>query len=325
MVKKRKKKIKKIGDTHFFNPPDQSSSMEDKDLNDFRQVGKITARIRDESKSLIMIGEPLLEIAETIEEMIKNEGIQPAFPVNISLNEIAAHYTPEFDDKTTLGEKDLVKIDIGGLLNGAIADTAYTIALSSEHDKLVEASQEALKKALDTIRPGVTIGEIGGVVEDTTKSYGFKPISNLSGHMIQKNNLHAGITVPNVRTTDPYEFREGEVYAIEPFVTTGTGYVEDTERVEIFSLYSPSPIRMRHTRQVLKYILETFGPNPFAERWVRKKFSSKMLVSASLREMLERQVVQGYAVLKEAENGLVAQSEHTILVTEKGCEILTKA
>ena len=297
--------------------------MED-DVSDFIEVGRITGKIREESKKLIIIGEPLLDIAETIEQMIEDEGIETAFPVNISLNEIAAHYTPEADCKRCLEETDLVKIDIGGLLNGAIADNAYSTDLSGKYEKMVEASQESLKKAIELIRPGITVGEIGGIIETTVKSYGFRTISNLSGHMIKRNNLHAGIEIPNERTTDPYEFSPGDIFAIEPFVTNGEGYVEDTEQVEIFSLYAPSPIRMRQSRQILSYVLEKYGPNPFAERWLRKKFPSKMLVAASLREMLERQVIRGYPVLKETKNGIVAQTEHTIMITEKGCKILTE-
>ena len=294
------------------------------DLSDWREVGKITARIRDESRSLIMIGEPILEIAETIEQMIYDAGIVPAFPVNISLNENAAHYTPVYEDPYTLQDTDLVKVDIGGRLNGAIADTAYTIDLSGNYSKLVEASQLALSRAIESIRPGITVGEIGGTIEETITSFGFRPISNLSGHMINRDNLHAGVEVPNKRTTDPYQFAEGDIFAVEPFATDGAGHVEDTEQVEIFSVYSPGPIRMRHTRQLFKHMIETYGHNPFAERWLRKKFVSRMLVGSSLRELLEHHIIRGYPVLKDTGGGMVAQTEHTILVTKKGCEILTQ-
>lgn len=298
--------------------------MDEKELNDFKQAGKIASKIREESRSLIMVGESLLDVAETIEQMIKEEGAKPAFPVNISINEIAAHYTPEFGSESSLGENDLVKVDLGIEVNGALSDTAYSVDLSGKNEKLVSASKEALDKAIATIKPGVKVGDVGGVIEETIKSFGFKPISNLAGHMIRSHELHAGIDIPNVKTDDPYEFQEGDIFAVEPFATNGAGFVEDLEQVEIFSVYMPANIRMRQSRKIAEFVLKNFGTLPFAERWIRKEFSSRLLVSAALKEMLQSHLLRGYPVLRESGKGLVAQTEHTILVTKTGCEVLTK-
>jgi len=293
-------------------------------LDEFREVGKIGAKIREDSKRMVMVGESLLDIAETIEGMIAEQGCEPAFPVNISLNDIAAHYTPESGSEASLEEKDIVKIDIGVSLNGSIADTAYTIDLGEENLKLVEASERALENAIAAIKPGVKIGEIGGIIEETIKGYGFNPISNLTGHKIQTGMLHAGVEVPNIKSNDPYEFKAGEIFAIEPFATNGAGYVEDQEQVEIFSLYAPAAVRMRQSRKIIEYVINEYGALPFAERWIRKKFPSKLLVSVALKELLESHFIKGYPVLREAKGGLVSQAEHTILITEDGNEVLTK-
>lgn len=298
--------------------------MEKEELDNFIQAGKIAGTVRDESKSLIMIGEPLLDIAETIEQMILDEGMRLAFPVNISLNEIAAHYTPEFGSEEVLQETDLVKIDIGVDLNGAIGDTAYSVDLSGKNEPLVKAAEDALDAAIKAIRPGMQVGEIGGIIEDVIKTAGFKPISNLCGHMIKSGTLHAGVNIPNIKSNEPYEFQVGDIFAVEPFATTGEGYVNDTEQVEIFSLYAPHPVRMRQSRKIVQWVIEQHALLPFAERWLRKQFQSKMLVSVSLKELLENGVIRGYPVLKEAGNGLVSQAEHTVLVEENGCRILTK-
>lgn len=297
--------------------------MTDNEIEAFREAGKLASRIREDSKRLIMVGESLLDIAETIEQMITEEGAKPAFPVNISINDIAAHYTPEAESQESLGEKDLVKVDMGIELNGGLSDTAYTIDLSGENEDLVKASQDALSKAIEAIKPGMAVGDIGGVIEDTIKGYGFKPIANLSGHMIKSNELHAGVEIPNVRTQDRYMLKESEIFAVEPFSTTGNGFVEDLDQVEIFSLYSPAKVRMRQSRKIIEHVIKNYGMLPFAERWVRKEFKSKLLVSAALRELLENQFIRGYPVLREVSRGLVAQSEHTILVTADGCEVLT--
>ncbi len=293
-------------------------------IDDFREAGKITARIREESKRLIMVGEPLLDIADTIEKMITDEGAKPAFPVNISINEIAAHYTPGVTDERTIGEKDVVKVDIGAHIKGAIGDTAYTIDLSGEYEKLVKAVEEALENAIKEMRPGVKVGDIGAVIEETANKYELKPIRNLSGHKIKTGLLHSGIDIPNVKTDDDYILKEGDVFAVEPFMTNGAGYVIDTEIVEIFSFYGTGAAKMRQTKKILDHVLKEYMLMPFAERWIVRKFSSRLIVNAALREMLESQMIIGYPMLKEAENGIVSQAEHTVLVTADGCEILTK-
>ncbi|MFH0736954.1 MAG: type II methionyl aminopeptidase [Candidatus Micrarchaeota archaeon] len=298
--------------------------MDQDELERFRLSGRMAAKIREESKRLIMVGESLLDIAETVEQMIAEEGGKPAFPVNISIDDIAAHYTPEFESQASLGEKDLVKIDLGIQLDGALSDTAYTVDLDGGNTKLVTASEEALDKAIKMIRPGVAVGDVGALIEQTIKGYGFLPISNLSGHMIKSNELHAGVEIPNIKTNDPYQFHEGDIFAVEPFATTGSGYVEDLEQVEIFSIYMPSAVRMRQSRKIVEHVVANYGMLPFAERWVRKSFSSKLLVSAALRELLQNHFIRGYPVLREVSHGLVSQAEHTVLVTADGCEILTK-
>lgn len=299
--------------------------MEDKiNIDDFRQAGKIASKVRDESKKLINPGEGILDIAETIEQMIGEEGAKMAFPVNVCTNSIAAHFTPDSRYTEALGEEDIVKIDIGTDVNGGIGDTAYTIDLSGKQEKLVKASEEALEAAIAFIKPKVKIGEIGAIVEEKIKSHGFKPISNLTGHKITTGLLHAGIDIPNIKTDDPYEIQEEEVYAIEPFASTGSGYVSDMDEVEIFSLYSLSPVKMRQSRQILTHILDEYQLLPFAERWLNKKFTSRLTVSVALKEMLREQILRAYPVLKDSKDGLVSQAEHTLLVTENGVEVLTK-
>jgi methionyl aminopeptidase len=223
-----------------------------------------------------------------------------------------------------LGETDLVKVDMGVEMRGALSDTAYTIDLAGSNEKLVKASEDALENAIKAIKPGTAVGEIGAVIESTIKGYGFNPISNLSGHMIKSNELHAGVEIPNIKTDDPYQFQPGDIFAVEPFATTGRGYVEDLEQVEIFSLYTMANVRMRQSRKIAEHVINNYGMLPFAERWVRKNFQSKLLVSAALKEMLQNHMIRGYPILREVSRGMVSQTEHTILVTEDGCEVLTR-
>jgi methionyl aminopeptidase len=302
----------------------QEFSMDEAELERFRESGKMASRVREQSKRLIMVGESLLDVAETIEQMIAEEGGRPAFPVNISINDIAAHYTPEFESAASLEENDVVKVDLGIDLDGGLSDTAYTVDLSGKNDALVKASDEALENAIKQIRPGAAVSGVSAVIEDTIKGYGFRPIANLSGHMIKSNELHAGVEIPNVRNNETYVLQEGDIFAVEPFATTGSGLVEDLEHVEIFSIYAPAGVRMRQSRKIVEFVVKNYRMLPFAERWVRKEFPSKLLVSAALRELLENHFIRGYPVLREAGRGLVSQAEHTLLVTGNGCDVLTR-
>ncbi|MBU0586704.1 type II methionyl aminopeptidase [Candidatus Micrarchaeota archaeon] len=296
--------------------------LSEQDKEDFIQSGKISSKIREESKRLIMIGESLLDIAETVEQMIFEEEAKPAFPVNISINEKAAHFTPETNCDITLGETDVVKIDLGVTLNDAPTDTAYTVDLSGNHEELVNASISALNEAIKLMTPGTKIQTISEKIEDTIKSHNFLPISNLTGHMIKKGLLHAGVEIPNVKTQIPYTLKEGDIFAIEPFATTGSGLVQDTDQVEIFSLINPKPLRMPQTRKIQEEIAEKYLFMPFAQRWLDKT-NSRLAVGTALKEMISQRILASYPVLKDSGNGIVTQAEHTVLVAEEPI-ILTK-
>lgn len=296
--------------------------LSERDKEDFIQSGKIASKVREESKSLIMVEESLLDIAETIEQMINENEAKCAFPINISINEQAAHFTPETNCTRVLGENDIVKIDLGVIFNDAITDTAYTIDLSGKYEKLVQASENALNEALKLMVPNTKIAEISAKIEETIKSFGFLPISNLTGHMIKKGLLHAGVEVPNIKTNLPYILQQGDVFAIEPFASTGSGFVQDAESVEIFSMINPKPLRMPHARKIQEYILNEYVLLPFAQRWLDMKYS-RLLVSSALREMITQKMIISYPILKDSGDGMVSQAEHTVIVDEN-LIILTK-
>ena len=129
-------------------------------IEKYEKAGKMAKEIAERSRRLVKPSAKLLDVAETIEGWI-NEAAKCAFPLNISLNERAAHYTPPVNDETVLGEKDVVKVDLGVHVDGFIGDTAYTIDLSGEWGRLVEAAQEALNAAIAVVKAGVTTDAIG--------------------------------------------------------------------------------------------------------------------------------------------------------------------
>jgi len=291
-------------------------------IKNFMEAGRIAELIRKESLKLVIPGQPVLDIAETLEQMIVENGGRPGFPVNVSINHIAAHYTPSSDDTTTINDNDIVKIDFGVHINGCISDNAITIDLSDEHGDLVEASKLALDNALSTMRAGKTVGEIGKVIEDTITSKGFKPIRNLTGHMIRPYQLHAGEIIPNVATEDGYVLKEGDVFAVEPFATTGEGRVKDCNRIEIYSIAEIKNVRLKKSREIFAYAFEHYFTLPFARRWLDKIFGSKVLVSLSLRELVNADMLYQYPVLEEVKGGLVSQAERTVLIEKDSVTLL---
>ncbi|MDO8339764.1 MAG: type II methionyl aminopeptidase [Candidatus Burarchaeum sp.] len=290
----------------------------------YEKAGKIVWKALAEGRRMIRPGARLLDVAERVEAIIAEEGALPAFPVNISINADAAHDTPKFGDGRTFGEKDLVKLDAGAHIEGYIGDAAITIDLSGEQGALVEASAAALEAAVAAIKPGVGVVEMGGIVEEEIKKRGFRPIENLTGHQIAQYILHAGTEIPNVRRGGQDVFEEGQVYAIEPFATTGAGSVAEGSYVEIFGFEERQAVRMRESRRMMALAEHKYRTLPFAERWLRKEFDSRLLFEAALRELVLSGAFRQYPILTEVKKGLVSQAEYTVLVEHDGAKILTK-
>lgn len=289
----------------------------------FKKAGAIAASVIKEVPKLVVPGESVLDIAETLEKMIIDAGAKPAFPANISINDIAAHFTPEAENKMLLGEKDLVKIDIGVHIDGCIGDMAVTVDLSGENGKLLEAAEAALEAAISGMKPGVPVGKIGTLIEREIDSRGFRPIENLTGHKIEPYALHAGVEIPNISSNASYELKEGDVFAVEPFASTGSGRVADTSQIEIFALHSSPKLRGKYARELMAHIAENYFVLPFAERWVSKVFNSRLTLSTALRELLNSGALYPYPVLRDTGRGLVSQKEHTVIIEHDSAKILT--
>lgn len=289
------------------------------------EAGQIAKEVREWIKPQIKKGIPLLEIAEKIESKITeiNSEAKPAFPVNLSINEIAAHYTPSYDDQNEA--HGLLKIDFGVHIDGWCSDQAFSIDLenSPENRKIIAASEDALKKAIETINLEVTTGEIGKAIQEEIESQGLKPIVNLSGHEIEQNNLHAGLTIPNVNDKSQYKITPG-LYAIEPFATSGElgrGQIHDGNPSGIYEVIDSKNIRSPLAREVLEYILEKYYTLPFCSRWLVKEFGTKALLA--LRQLEQNGNLHQFNQLIESNKAKVAQSEHTVLIDEKGKKIIT--
>ena len=312
------KDMKKTEAPHKKTEGDNSSSeIEGKEAS--IKAGQIASEAKKYAKSIIKKDMLLLDIADKIESKIAELGAKPAFPAGLSINEIASHDTPAFND--TRKAHGLLKVDFGVHIDGYIADTAFSIDLdnSEENKKLIMAAEKAVLDACRIIGSGVKTREVGSAIEKAIKSLGFTPINNLCGHSVGRYHLHAGVNIPNYDNSQELAVEEG-VYAVEPFATTGLGKVKDGKPSGIYRLEKGGAVRDALAREVLDFIYGEYQTLPFCARWIYKKFGSRGLLA--LKRIEETGMLHSYPQLIEIGSGKVAQVEHTIMV-EKNKKTIT--
>ena len=295
-------------------------------LEDYIKAGKIASEVREMVRIKDWIGKSVYDICEEVENQIIKRGAKCAFPVNASINEIAAHYTAEPNDPITIKDSDLVKIDLGAQINGFIADTAVTVCYDAQFDALVQTAEEALDKAMSMVKVGVKASDIGRAIETTIKQMGFKPIANLSGHSLDQYTIHAGKTIPNIWSVGGFSLAGDSAYACEPFVTTseGGGFVRNGQIKNIFALNSRKKTKNEEADKMLDFIWDNFNMLPFALRWLTKKWEEKE-ARQLLDHLIKKKAVQAYPVLIEIHEQRVAQAEHTFIPTDDGVTVTTIA
>ncbi len=293
--------------------------MDEKDLSDYKKAGEISVKVKEFARKFIKKDMLLTEIAKKIEVEIGKLGGELAFPVNLSINDIAAHYHPLFNDERKA--EGLLKVDFGVHINGCIADTAISIDLDGKYKELIEASEYALNQALSILDKDPTLHEIGEIIQASIEERGFSPIVNLSGHSIDKYDIHAGITIPNYGNNSKSKLKDG-VYAIEPFVTTGEGKIYEGANGNIYILNKPKNIRSEMARRILEYIVEKKKTLPFSSRELQEKFGG--MARLAIRELEQNNVIKGFAQLIEVSHKPVAQSEHTFIKDKGKIIVITR-
>jgi methionyl aminopeptidase len=289
----------------------------DEILDRYRESGRIARKILDKSAGEVRIGASYLEVVEYVEDMVGNEGAGLAFPLNLSLNEAAAHDTASPGDERIFRKGDVVKLDLGVHLDGYIADTATTIDLGN-NGLLLDASEQALARAIGCVRPGITAGELGAAIQHEIESRGYRPVANLTGHGLDRFVIHKAPNIPNIGGEGGAVLEEGMVFAIEPFASTGSGRVNERSRTEIFQQTANKPVRLASARKIIESVRDRRGM-PFARRWLPVD-KTDLALSALVR----MQMLRSYPVLADLAGSLVSQHEHTLIVTEDGCLVTTR-
>lgn len=285
------------------------SEMDTEILECYLKAGRIASSVRKQALNTVEEGGRLLDTAEYAEELTRQMGGEVAFPCNISINEVASHYTPlKGDSKFASG--DLVKVDIGVHIDGYIADTADTIEVNTNHNRiLIKAAREALNAAINEIQEGVNTKYLGKVIENVIKSYNCFSMTDLTGHSLGRYIIHSGVNIPNYGGASYGNvLHAGDVVAVEPFTTLGRGRTRWGE-ARIYSL-----VGNKDSKNLLyQKLLSQFNTLPFTTRWMDDP--------GELDKMMTK--LHKYPVLIESGGCPVAQAEHTVIVEDKGCRVIT--
>jgi methionyl aminopeptidase len=295
--------------------------MNKQELENYEKAGKISIEIKKYAREIIKPDVLLIEIAKKIHKKIEDLGAIPAFPVNLSIDDVAAHYHPTLNDETKAS--GLLKIDLGIQINGFIADTAFSMDLTSDkkHEALIKASEEALENALKKLKenPDLTLSEIGKTIQETIENKKFSPIINLSGHGLEKYEIHSPPTIPNYENGNNQSLESG-AYAIEPFATTGQGKIYEGTGSNIFSLINQKNTRNPTARKILDYVVEKYKTLPFSLREIQEKFG--VMSGLAIKQMTQEGILHEFPQLIEKSHEPVSQAEHTF-IKEKNKIIIT--
>jgi len=303
--KKVVKKKKSVGKSEEAGP-----------LEKYLQAGEISIKVKDLLRKKVKVGASVLELCEAGEAKIVELGGKWAFPLNVSINNIAAHYSAPPNDDLVIKKGDIVKIDCGVHMDGYVADTAFTVSFGSDHGDLIKASEEATKATIDMIRPGIFTDRLGEEIESIIRSYGFRPIRDLTGHQLDQHLLHGPITIPNISGTKGFKLEEGQAFAIETFATSGTGSIHPDEgRCFIFHLVPfQIGLRLDASRKARKVILAKYQDFPFTTRWIANEISIPT-AKVAIRDLSIKGQIKRYPALCDVKGSFVSQSEHTVYLT----------
>jgi len=283
------------------------------DLEKLKKAGAIAKSAKEKALEMLKPGTKLLDVAELIEGEVKKQGGGLPFPVNTSLNELAAHYVARAEDDKTVEAGDLLKVDMGVEVDGFICDTAFTYC--SEKEPMIDAAEKAIWDAVKVIRPGTRVGEVSQAIESSVKESGFGVIVNLTGHGLGRYNFHSPPTIPNIATDSTHVLEEGDTIALEPFLVKTNGHVKESAPVEIYRFLQDRPVRLPEARKIIKLVQEKYKSYPFAKRWLYEWFTP-VKISLALRQLESVGALESFPPLKEISGQRIVQVEHTIVVSD---------
>ena len=297
-------------------------NVDDYALDCHRRAGRIASECREWAREAIRPGVTIRSVLETIESMIRERGAERAFPAQSSRNSIAAHYCSSPDDETAYQVGDCVKVDIGVHVDGYIADTACSVDLSEDGrwTPLVRASADALAAAIATVGDGVAVSAVGAAIERTITAAGFEPVRNLTGHGLARWKVHTAPQIPNYGERGGGRLEQGMVFAIEPFASTGRGFIRERGKAEVFMMVRP-PRKAKGLDRAVLGDIQSWRGLPIARRYFTDH--EPAVVDDTLTKLSRQGSLMRYPPLVEDEGVMVTQTEHSLFLGSDGVEILT--
>ncbi|WZZ40576.1 hypothetical protein YC2023_036835 [Brassica napus] len=308
--------------------------------NSLRQAAEVHRQVRKYMRSIMKPGMLMIDICETLEntvrKLISENGLQAgiAFPTGCSLNNVAAHWTPNSGDKTVLQYDDVMKLDFGTHIDGYIVDSAFTVAFNPMYDPLLAASREATYTGIKEAGVDVRLCDVGAAIQEVMESYEVeingkvyqvKSLRNLNGHSIGRYQIHADKSVPNVKGGEQTKMEEGELYAIETFGSTGKGYVRDdlecSHYMKNFDV-GHVPLRLPRAKQLLATINKNFSTLAFCRRYLDRLGETKYLMA--LKNLCDSGIIEPCPPLCDVKGSYISQFEHTILLRQTCKEVISK-
>lgn len=203
------------------------------EIETMREAGRVNAAVLQIVREMIRPGITTSELDGVAEDYILKKGGRPAFKnypgpypypatLTISVNEELVHGIP---GNRKLAEGDIVSIDCGTILDGFVADSAFSIGvgeISPEAEQLLEVTEKALYMGIDKMRPGNRVGDVSATIQEYVEGFGFHVPREYTGHGVGRA-MHEGPLVPNFGISGRgIPLRPGITVAIEPMVMVGT-------------------------------------------------------------------------------------------------------
>ncbi len=295
-----------------------------KALESYQKAGKIAKEALERAKSKTQLGVKVIELITDTEDFVLKQGGFIGFPMNVSINNVAAHYTSGIRDMTEFEEGMIVKLDLGVHVNGYVADTATTVSFSKNPalENICTASEKSMQAAIDMLKVGAQTNDIGKKINEVIKSYKYQPIRDLSGHSLDRWTVHGSKQIPLIPQPTGQAVEEGDVFAVETFSSTGEGQTHPLQIGNIFQLalrHVPK-IRNQAAKQLVGFIIKNYKTLPFSQRSWAKEI---MVPRFALNELISTGVLMEYKVLSDVKGSFVSQSEKTVYVHKDSVEILT--
>ena len=311
-------------------------------IEKYINAGEIHQKVREYIQSYIQPGIKYTTICNLIESKISDEinKIAPnqlnngiAFPTGISVNNVAAHFTPSYIDEHIIKSDDVIKIDYGVHIDGCIIDSAFTINLNEEYNDILKASDDAVNTIIKNIGVDSRFKELSVLSQEVVESYehdgkSLKVIDNLAGHNILPWKIHGGKLLHGKPTNniiyDDLRVEEDDVMAIEVFVSNGNGTTVLDDDYRNYSHYMLKDdmvniplFKNKKTNELSNIITKTFKTLAFCPRFIDNITQKNTNYLNNLQELFTNGYLNSYPPLLETDReSKVAQFEHTMYIGE---------